>query len=229
MDTITALIAPSEPSKAADELSAITSILCEQHGADYLIYSKAGIWGGQRKNVPHDFISSMTDGRMARETTLLQDLAFPEVICEGPFEYYHDGTLVTSPKVPVKYNKVQIEGMKLDIRLVKGIPIVFTEDLDDTIAYIKLVEKFLSGEKHIGLFRRPKAKGAWGIPSGSEEASWVLQGLPGMGVGLADNVLQHYGRLPIKWDTTYEELLRVPKIGVSRAKKLWSALGGLYD
>jgi len=227
---MTILIAPSEPSKARDLLEAITSPLCEQKGADYLIYSRYGIWGGQRKEVPHDFISSMTDGRMARETTLLAQLAFPEVICEGPFEYFYNQTLMTSPKVPTKYNRIQIEGMKLDIRLVKGVPIVYTDNLDDTIAYIKMVEKFLAAEKHTGLFRRPKAKGAWGTPlEASEQASWILQGLPGVGVGLADNILKHYNRLPIKWDTTYDELLRVPKIGVSRAKKLWSALGGLYE
>jgi len=226
---MTILIAPSEPRKAEKELEAISSSLCEQRGADYLIFSKFGVWGGQRKEVPHDFISSITDGRMARETTLLAQLAFPELICEGPFRYFSDSTLITNQKFPGRYVKTQVEDMKLDIRFVKGVPIVYTDNLDETIAYIRIVERFLTAEKHISLFRRPKSRGAWGTPSEDEQASWILQGLPDVGVGLADNILKHYGRLPIKWDTTYDELLKVPKIGVKRAKKLWARLGGLYD
>lgn len=226
---MTVLISPTEPEEAPSRLGGVTSSLCEQRGADYLIYSKAGIWGGQRKEVPHDFISSMADGRMARETTLLGGLHFAEIICEGPFEYYFDGHLITSPKVPVKYTKTQVEGMKFDIRFVKGIPIVYTEDFDDTMNYIKHLERLLSAEKHLGLFRRPKAKGAWGIPTESERGSWILQGFSGVGVGLADKIIEHFGRVPLAWDCSYDELLKIPKIGVGRAKKLWSELGGLYE
>lgn len=225
------LASPTEPKGYIEKLDAIVSSLCEQHGADYMIYSQHGVWGGQRKEVPHDFVSSMIDGRMARETGLLATLDYGEIICEGKFEFFSNGMLVTDPKFPSKYNRKQIRGMLLDIRFSRGIPsVTYTEDEDDTITYIKSLAEYMAGEKHLGLFRRPKVKGGWGIPTERELELWILQSFPGIGPTLANNILEHFGRLPLIWDATYEQLLRVPDIGVARAKRLWSALGGgIYD
>ena len=222
---MTILLAPTE-NKLLNLLGdkVIVSSIPEERGADILIFSKNGVYGAQRKEFPYDFIASFNDGRMARETTLLaKNTDFHEVICEGRAEYLN-GILMTSSKVPRRYTKHQIEGMRLDIRLVKHVDIAYTEDIYDTSAYIKIVETFMAKEVHTGLFRRPAAQGLWGSPTSDEVALWILQGFPEVGPGLAEAILKHFGTIPMKWTCEFEDLLKVHKIGPSRARKLWNAL-----
>lgn len=224
---MTVLLSPTE-SELAKRLGdgAIVSSIPETHGADIFIPSKYGSYGGQRKECPHDFISSFADGRMARETSLLaKTTTFCDVICEGKFRYSADGSLITSHKVPRKYYRAQIEAMKLDIRLVKGVEIAYTDDIVETTAYIKIVEKFMNKEVHTGLFRRPTGKGLWGTPTTDELWLWILQGFPEVGPGLADKIINHFKIIPLNWTCSYEQLLQVPGIGVGRGKKLWRAMG----
>ena len=49
-------------------------------------------------------------------------------------------------------------------------------------------------------------------------------GFPGIGVGVADSILAHFGRVPLKWDCTVAELIKVPGVGKVRAKALVEAL-----
>ena len=222
------LLAPTE-NALAEKLGdlAITSSIPEQKGADILIYSKPGLVGIQRKEVPHDFISSMTDGRLTRETGLLiEKCAFSLVIGEGKFRYFPDKSLDTGRKEPSRFKKSQVTGMLLDIVLVRGIPILFTDDIDDTVTFIKTVVDFTKTDKHLGLYARPNVKGAWYVPTSEEIHLWLLQGFPGVGAQLAENIIEHFGgKMPIAWTCTIEELMQVPKIGEGKASEMFRLLG----
>jgi len=224
---IKVLLSPTENSLAGilkDE--AITSIIPEQKGADVLIYSKQGLLGLQRKEVPHDFISSMTDGRMTRETTLLaQHCQYSRLVCEGKFKYYPDTTLVMDKHVKSQYSRKQVRGMLNDISLVKGIQIEYTDDIYDTVEYIRSIVEFTKSGKHLGLYTRPSAKGAWYIPTTKDIWLWLLQSFPGVGPATADNIVRKFnGEIPLQWTCTLEELLSVPRLSKERAKEMYEAL-----
>lgn len=230
--TTTILLSPSETALAErfkDE--AITSSLPEQKGADILIYSKLGLFGIQRKEIPHDFISSITDGRMARETSLLaQSCQFRRLVCEGRFRFYPDQRLVVSRKSPTRFTKNQIRGMLLDISLVKGVEVDYTEDIDDTVLYIRSLVAFMSRSKHLSLYTRPSAQGAWFTPTGKDIELWLLQAFPGIGPTTADAIISHFGgKAPLRWSCTEDELRQVPKLGAKRAKVLIESLHGVQD
>lgn len=222
------LLAPTE-NALAEKLGdlAITSSIPEQKGADILIYAKPGLVGIQRKEIPHDFISSMTDGRLTRETGLLvEKCAFSLVMLEGKFRYYPDTTLDVGRKNPSKYKKSQVTGMLLDISLVRGIPIMPTDDIDDSVTFIKTLMHFVGTDKHLGLYARPNVKGAWYVPTADEIHLWLLQGFPGVGAQLAENIIKHFGgKMPLAWTCTMEELMAVPKIGEGKASEMFRLLG----
>jgi len=232
--TIRVLASPSEPAKVIDKLEAIRSELCEQKGADYLIYTKMGLVGLQRKEVPNDFISSFTDGRMTRETGLLAEhCKFTRIIGEGNFQYWPDGRLLTGkidPKTkkpePSRFTRSHIRGMVFDIEFVRGITIDWTKDTDDTVLYIKGLIDFFSREKHLGLYSRPAIKGTWYVPSASEVQLWLLQGFQGIGPQLAENMVEHIGHMPIGWTCTLDELQSVPGVNKKIARQMWEILGG---
>lgn len=224
---IRVLLSPTENSLASImKKEAITSSLPEQKGADVLIYSRHGLVGLQRKEVPHDFISSITDGRLTRETTLLaQHCQHRRLICEGRFRYYPDTTLVMDKHVKSHYKRIQIRGMLLDISLVKGVQIEYTEDIYDTVEYIRSIAKFVSQDKHLGLFTRPSAKGTWYIPTAKDIHLWLLQSFPGVGPATADNIVNRFGgEIPLKWTCTLEELMSIPRLSKQRAKEMYEAL-----
>lgn len=228
---IRVLLSPSEISLAAilkDE--AITSPLPEQKGADILIYSKHGLVGIQRKEVPNDFISSFIDGRMTRATSLLQqNCQFTRLVCEGCFRYWPDGTVhlgMTKGKkrIPSRFTRKHIHGMLNDIEFIKGIMIRWTDDIADTVLYIRSVVRFLEGDKHTGLYTRPSAKGAWYVPTAKDVHLWLLQSFPGVGPSIADSIIERLGGVPLQWTCTLEELMGIPRLSKERAKEMYESL-----
>lgn len=210
------LVSPTD-SELASEIGddAILSSLPETKGADVLIYTPLGLYGLQRKRVPEDFVASVNDGRMSRETSLLRDNCdFKRLICEGSFRYRSDGTLIVGRKFPGVYTRERIRGMLFDIWHVKGIPYDYTEDMKDTVRYIRYIIKYFSAQHHDSLFVRPSTKSKWVTPTSSEKDLWLLQGFDGIGPGLADAIIKQFnGRVPLQWTCTLEELKRIPRLG----------------
>lgn len=228
------LLSPSEVSLAKKlKDDAIVSELPEFKGADILLYTKQGLLGIQRKQAPHDFISSFTDGRMARLLPLLtQNCKFTRIIQEGRFRYWPDGTLnmgvtMEGKRVPTRFTRKQVLGMRFDIEFVYGVIVDYTEDIEETVDYIRSVEKYLSGGKHLGLYTRPSAKGNWGVPSARDTDLWLLQSFQGIGPAIAGKIIDHFGgKIPLKWDCTLEQLASVPGLSVKRAKMMMGMLPG---
>ncbi len=223
------LLSPSE-TKLAEKLgdNAIVSPLPEEKGADILIYTKSGLAGIQRKECPNDFLSSFTDGRMARALALLSTgCKYPMLIREGRFKYYPDTRVALGTRKPSRFTKSHIFGMLNDILLVRNIMVVDTEDIDDTIMYLRSLADFLSTTKHLGLYSRPSAKGAWYVPTARDIDLWLLQSFPGIGPALADAIIEYFdGKIPITWTCTEEELAQVPKLTAKRANIMYNTLLG---
>lgn len=210
---------------------AITSSIPEEKGADILLYSNHGLVGIQRKSIPNDFISSFIDGRMTRATSLLQQSCkFTRLICEGCFRYWPDGTvhlgmLKGGKRVPSHFTRKHIHGMLNDIEFVKGIMIRWTDDIADTVAYIRSVISFLEGDKHLGLYKRPSAAGSWGVPTAKDIDLWILQSFQGVGPAIAENIINRFGgKIPIQWTCSLEELMSVPRLSKERARTMYEAL-----
>lgn len=227
----TVLLSPSEVdlSKALGS-EAVTSPLCEQKGADILIYTDSGLVGLQRKQVPNDFLDSFGDGRFARLLPLLtKHCAFYRVVCEGQFKYWPDGTVHLGmfkggKRIPSRYTRRHVHGMINDLEFVWGIQIHWTDGIEDTVNYIHSVQQFMDAKKHTGLFTRPKAKGLWYVPTARDIELWILQSFPGVGVKTADAIIKHFGCVPLKWSCSAHELAQVERVGVKKATELMSYL-----
>jgi len=204
----------------------IISSLPEEKGADVLVYTRPGLAGIQRKEFPHDFLSSFTDGRMTRELALLQNSCrFPILIREGRPRYYPDSRIVVDRKQPSRFTRKQLFGMMNDIMFIRGIFVVDTDNTEQTVEFIKSLADFLNKEKHLGLYTRPSAQGLWYVPTARDIELWVLQSFPGIGPTLADNIVTYFGgRIPLKWSCSLEELEQVPGLGKKRARVLIESL-----
>ncbi len=161
---------------------------------------------------------------MARLTTLLaKHCPFRLLLCEGKFRYYPDGRLVVDHKSPMRFTRRQIRGILFDVRFVTNIDVDYTDDLDDTVNYIRWIVDSMNRSKHHALFNRPSAVGAWITPKAKDIHLWVLQAFPGIGPTLADNIIEYFGGIPLKWTCSVDELQRVARLSRERAKYLIDA------
>jgi hypothetical protein len=53
---------------------------------------------------------------------------------------------------------------------------------------------------------------------------FLLQGFDGIGAGVAGDIFDHFGRVPLRWDAGRDELLAVKGLGPKRVDKLLGSL-----
>jgi len=53
---------------------------------------------------------------------------------------------------------------------------------------------------------------------------FLLRGFPHIGPTLANSIVERFGRVPLSWSCTLDELKSVPGMGEHRAEALWKLL-----
>lgn len=214
------LISPTEPV----ELRAIgtTTLLPEKFGADVAWAMKGGWVGVQRKEVK-DFIASIGDGRIGQQVSQMQALQHAHLIIEGRVTWTTEGEMVNASGFGRPLTRAQWRGVVWSIQA-RGVHVGYTDSLADTILFIRQLEAWLKKERHTSLSKRDAVYAPWGKPGNRDFQRHVLMGFPGVGVELADRIIDKFGGIPISWSVTEQELLLVEGIGRKKAQMLLTAL-----
>jgi len=226
------LLSPSEtkPKKVFGDL-AIYSPIPEKRGADLLFSTRHGLFGIQRKQVPHDFLSSVIDGRFAQSLPLLRKLSMRAVIGEGVWQYrandsvYVRGERGVSLKAYERFTRRSVKSLEWDIELVHDVPLMYVADTEEYVDYVVRLKEYINKQDHLGLYRRPGLAGAWGIPTQNEKWLWILQGFSGIGVKTAEKMIECCGGvIPLRWVFSKEDLGKISGISKPKAEDLWNTL-----
>lgn len=204
---------------------AMSNYLPERYGADILVVVEGrGKLAIQRKTFPDDLLASLDDGRLARELPLLAQSEFPVLVVEGQPLWTADGHLMQPWNS--RWTRAQLRNLLRSVWRVHGVAVEQTTDINDTVAAVLELEAWFKKDVHRSLLSRPKTttKDSWGLSNRRDFARFLLQGLPGVGSVLAEQLFDHFGKIPLHWDCTLEELMSVYGIGKKRAKVLWDAL-----
>jgi len=204
---------------------AMSHSLPEQHGADVLaVVSGRGKLAIQRKAFPDDLLASIDDGRLARELAMLSRTEYPVLIVEGRPQWTADGHLMAS--WASRWTRQQLRNLLRSVWLTHGVMVEHTDDINDTATAVLELEKWFGKKVHRSLFARPKhtVRDTWGKSSQEDVARFLLQGFPGIGTALAEAILERFGKAPLSWSCTFDELKSVPGIGERRSKALWELL-----
>ena len=202
------LISPAEHNQLLKKLGSYSSEP-ERYGCDFLFINRTGLVGVQRKTC-HDLVASLYDNRMARELTAMESLDQGVLLIEGNWEWYKGRSLVVKG-----YNKPQYYGVMLSIQA-QGVWVAETEGIEHTAEWLRQAELWFSKSEHDSLLRRPKPK----VP----KEIHILQHFPGISLTRAKAIFTYFGRVPLRWDTTPEEMGKVPGIGKVTVDKLWNVL-----
>lgn len=222
------LISPAEPWDVRRLLLGvgISSPLPEQHGGDFLLLTPRGKVVIQRKTYPEDLTASLEDGRLAREINLLVATAdFPILIAEGDPSFTAEGHVISAYKS--SYTRRTLRNILRSLVHVHGIMVERTSSVDDTVAAVLELRDWFEKDVHTSLLVRPKGKqraNDFGLVNRRDQARYFLQGFAGIGPVQAQSLFDHFGRVPLRWDCTQEEMMEVYGIGEKTARSLWEAL-----
>jgi ERCC4-type nuclease len=216
------LVSPTEPFPI--KALGTVSYLPERFGADVMIMSKKMRTGVQRKKFPEDFIASLADGRLYQQVEMMRQLDRSMLIIEGFGQWTSDDMLMDAR---LNFSRQQLFALFFSISFEFGLQIFQVRDINDTIRMLRTLDVWAQKDKHNSLRSRPgPAKDAWGRRGSKEYAAHLLQSFQGIGPELAMRMVEHFGKAPIQWEVTEEELRGVPGVGKLKAKKIWEALNG---
>lgn len=196
----------------------------ESMGVDFLWRSRGSFYGVQRKELS-DLLASMQDGRLAKELGQMQSgVAQGYVLVEKLPRWTLDGELVDTNWSGRPFTFKAWCGLIASICSIPNVTVYQTADIRQTCTTILHLVDYTAKTSHNTATSRPGATGKWGTASSRDWGLHLLQGFPGIGPEVAGAIYDTFGGVPFTWGVTEADLLRVPGVGKTRAKKLIAAL-----
>jgi Fanconi anemia group M protein len=171
--------------------------------ADYIVSSRVGI----EYKTKEDFVNSIVDGRLLSQIKdLVASFEKPLIIVEGIEDIY-------------SIRNVQphaIQGRLATIAVSYSIPIIYTKSQAETASVIKVIAKREQeeGYKDFSLHGSKKPMTV------KEQQEYIISALPGVGAGLAKDLLKTFGNIENIMKASIDELKSVEKIGQKKAEKI---------
>ncbi|HWQ19728.1 MAG TPA: DEAD/DEAH box helicase [Methanotrichaceae archaeon] len=177
---------------------------------DYVVSDRIAI---ERKTA-EDFVSSIIDPKrnlFRQVEDLARSYDKPLLILEGRDLY----TRQISPN--------SIRGAMAAIAVDYGVPIIPTEDAEETAAVISLLARREQAEG-----REPKVHGQKTARTLKEQQEYVVSAMPSVGPAVARNLLKHFGSVQAVVNASDEELRKVDLVGPKIAERIKELVGGVY-
>lgn len=177
---------------------------------DYVVSDRVCI---ERKTA-QDFVASIIDPErnlFRQISDLARSYDKPLLILEGRDLY----TRQVNPK--------SIRGAMVSIAVDYGVPIIPTEDRNETAAVIAILAKREQAEGH-----EPKVHGRKTARTLKEQQEYLVSAIPSVGPAVARNLLNHFGSVERIMTASPEELKQVELVGPKIAERIRELVGGVY-
>lgn len=222
------LVAPTELRHAAFRALARNgrgSNTPEEMGADFC-FSWKGQWYLIQRKEMKDFIASVTDGRLARETMQMKatEVGHALLVIEGNPKWGLDGALMGDRFGP-GWSRSKHSSQLLSLQQA-GWWTLGTSDTSDTANAILDFEKWVKKAAHTSLSKRGPLVSPFGTHSNLDYQRFLIMGLPGVDIILAQRIIDTIG-LPFCLRVTAEDLLRVEGLGKKKVAAILNAIEGI--
>ena len=177
---------------------------------DYVVSERVAI---ERKTA-QDFVASIIDPQrnlFRQIADLARTYDRPVLILEGRDLYTR------------QMNADSIRGALASVAVDYGIPIIPTDDRDETASVIALLARREGQEG-----REPKVHGHKTARTLKEQQEYMVSAIPSVGTAVARNLLKHFGSIEKIMSASPEELLEVEKVGPKIAERIRELVGGAY-
>jgi ERCC4-type nuclease len=193
----------------------------EYFGCDVLMSVQKGQWHGIQRKEMGDLLASLSDGRLAKELAQMKRCHSAKLLIEGTPKWSNDGELLGNG-FGQRFTLTQYRGLVFSV-LNRGIGVLHSRGLNDTIAIVQSYETWAKKEKHASLDARPGPMSVWGKPGNEDYDRHLVQGIPGIGPELATRIIERFG-LPFMWRIQRDDLLALKGVGKKKAEQIWRAI-----
>lgn len=171
--------------------------------ADYVLSSRVGV----ELKLVDDFVNSIIDGRLLEQLkTLKKSFDRPVIIVQGGSDIY--AVRNVHPNA--------IRGMLGTIAVSYGIPVLYTRDERDSAALLHLMARREQDSSRKDFSPHADRKPA----TLKEQQEYIVSALPGIGPGLARELLNHYGSIDAVFSSSEDELKNVKGVGPKIARMI---------
>lgn len=177
---------------------------------DYVVSERVAI---ERKTA-QDFVASIIDP----QRNLFRQIADLARTYDRPILILEGRDLYTR-----QMNADSIRGALASVAVDYGIPIIPTDDRDETASVIALLARREGQEG-----REPKVHGHKTARTLKEQQEYMVSAIPSVGTAVARNLLKHFGSIEKIMSASPEELLEVEKVGPKIAERIRELVGGAY-
>jgi len=177
---------------------------------DYAISERVAV---ERKTA-RDFVSSIIDPQrnlFRQMADLARTYDRPILILEGR-DFYS-----------TQMSPASIQGAMASVAIDYGVPIIPTEDQNETANVIALLVRRENKEG-----REPKAHGHKTARTLKEQQEYLISAIPSVGPRVARNLLRHFGSIQQVMTASVEELREVTLVGPKIAERIRELVGGEY-
>jgi Fanconi anemia group M protein len=177
---------------------------------DYVISDKVAI---ERKTA-QDFVASIIDP----QRNLFRQMADLARTYDRPVLILEGRDLYTS-----QMNAGSIRGAMISVAVDYGIPIIPTEDRDETASVIALLARREMREGH-----EPKVHGHKTARTLKEQQEYLVSAISSVGPTVARNLLKHFGSVEKIMTASSDQLQEVELVGPKIAQRIRELVGGEY-
>ncbi|MDD1760361.1 MAG: DEAD/DEAH box helicase [Methanothrix sp.] len=177
---------------------------------DYVISDRLAI---ERKTA-QDFVASIIDP----ERNLFRQLSDLAKTYEKPIMILEGRDLYTR-----QMNPASIQGALASIAVDFGIPIIPSEDQNETASIIAMLTARERKEGH-----EPKLHGHKTARTLKEQQEYLVSAIPSVGPAVAKNLLRHFGSVERIMTASQDELQEVDLVGPKIAERIRELIGGEY-
>ncbi len=156
-----------------------------------------------------DFVSSMLNKRLLEQLLNIKKYSKHFLIIEGFYYNYNDFNV----------HKNAIKGMLLSIATDFKIPIIYTENEEDTANFLILVAKRYEKPKSQNTIRPTKT-----LKTLEEQKQFILEGFPGIGPVATETLLKKFKTLKNVFNATEKELKEMKILSEDKLEKFFSLL-----
>jgi ERCC4-related helicase len=177
---------------------------------DYILSDRLAV---ERKTAD-DFVQSIIDP----ERNLFRQISDLSRTYDRPVLILEGRDLYTR-----QMNPASIRGALASIAVDYGVPIIPTENQEETATVIALLA---ARERKEG--REPKVHGHKTARTLKEQQEYLISAIPSIGPAVAKNLLKHFGSIEKVMTASQEELQQVEMVGPKIAERIRELVGGEY-
>lgn len=178
--------------------------------ADFLLSERTAV---ERKSAS-DFVDSLVDQRLFDQMPDLQQFENPVIMIEGDDLYSHR-----------QIHPNAIRGALASIAIDHGIPILWTDDEEDTAEMLKTLAKREQEEND----RTVSIRGTRSVKSEAELQQFVVAGLPDVNTKLAERLLEEFGSIQAIFTASNSDLMEIEGIGEKTADNIRTLIQRDYN